>query len=164
MCLIFFFFIHRPRFVLYNVITRTQCPLSYLSFILSYVQLMVPTPRLLLSCSVVLFCLTLGYSLLFLGVGGSTCPLSPVAVTLGALGLCFIVLIFKNKSVVCVICFPVCFPFSFSTHDTRLVLINMILKFFDVNFKYHLHEICILRFFSRGGFFLFFGLGGFFWS
>lgn len=74
MCLIFFF-IHRPRFVLYNVITRTQCPLSYLSFILSYVQLMVPTPRLLLSCSVVLFCLTLGYSLLFLGVGGLHMPL-----------------------------------------------------------------------------------------
>lgn len=70
-----FFFIHRPRFVLYNVITRTQCPLSYLSFILSYVQLMVPTPRLLLSCSVVLFCLTLGYSLLFLGVGGLHMPL-----------------------------------------------------------------------------------------
>lgn len=95
----------------------TWCPFSYLSFILSNVQLMVPTPRLLLSCSVVLFCLTLGYSLLFLGgqrVAAPHAPLSPVPVTLGALGLCFFVLIFKNKSIVCVICFP-WFPILFST-------------------------------------------------
>lgn len=105
-----------------------------------------------LLCCIILFDFGLQFAV-FGGGGAPHAPLSPVAVTLGALGLCFIVLIFKNKSVVCVICFPD-FLFHLAHHDTRLVLINLILKFFDVKFKYHLHEICILRFFFKGWIFL----------
>lgn len=100
---ILFYFLHHPRFVLYNVIIRTSLALSFiLSFL--HVQLLVPQAVTELFCCIIL----LDYGLQFAVFGGQRvaaphAPLSPVAVTLGALGLCFIVLIFKNKSVVCVL-------------------------------------------------------------
>lgn len=100
-----FFFYTLPR------VCTVQCNYSHsMSSLLSFLHSLVCTVNGPYSQAVTkLLCciifLTLGYSLLFLGAPHA--PLSPVAVTLGALGLCFIVLIFKNKSVVCVICFHV---------------------------------------------------------
>jgi len=76
-----------------------------------------------------LFCIIIfDFGLQFAVFGAPHALLSPVAVTLGALGLCFIVLIFKNKSVVCVTSFHV-FLFHLavgsSKFDTELFLLNL---------------------------------------
>lgn len=101
------FFLHCQRVVLYSVITYSflcYCLLFVFIFTLSrFLCLSIlctfNEPRflaMLLSCSVVLFCLT-SVTVCCLGAERAPSrPLPPVAVTRGALGLCFIVLILKK--------------------------------------------------------------------